>query len=241
MKYAVDLHIHSALSPCADKDMTPNNIVNMAKIKGLDVIALTDHNSCANLKAVSKCAERSGLVFVPGMELETSEEVHLICLFPDVAAAVEMQCIVYSALPHMANRDDIFGRQLIMDETDRVIAEESRMLLSATALTSEEAYSVVRRLGGAVIPAHVDRPSNSILANLGFIPEGLGLKYLELSKYCDRVHFGVVHPELGGYGTVISSDAHDLGSILERETFLELSELSCDAVIGCLSDLYKFR
>lgn len=231
MKYAVDLHMHSALSPCADKDMTPNNIVNMAKIKGLDAIALTDHNSCANLKAVSVCAQKSGLVFIPGIEVETSEEVHLICLLPDVAAAVELQCIVYSALPPMTNRDDIFGRQLIMDENDRIVAEESRMLLTAAAMTAGELYSVVRHLGGAVIPAHVDRPSNSILSNLGFIPEELGVKYLELSRHCDEAAFIAAHPELAGYGTIISSDAHDLGGISERESFIELDALSVEAVI----------
>lgn len=232
MKYAVDLHIHSALSPCADKDMTPNNIVNMARIKGLDAIALTDHNSCANLEAVGKCAESAGLVFIPGIEVETSEEVHLICLLPDVAAAVELQRIIYSALPQMMNRSDVFGRQLIMDETDGVIAEESRMLLTAAALTTGEVCSVVRHLGGAVIPAHVDRPSNSILSNLGFIPEEPCFKYLELSKYCSGTGFMAAHPELGSYGTIVSSDAHELGGILERESFLELDALSRKAVIG---------
>lgn len=232
MKYAVDLHIHSALSPCADKDMTPNNIVNMARIKGLDAIAVTDHNSCANLKAVGKCAESAGLVFIPGMEVETSEEVHLICLLPGIAAAVELQRIIYSALPQMINRGDVFGRQLIMDETDRVIDEESRMLLTAAALTTGEICSVVRHLGGAVIPAHVDRPSNSILSNLGFVPEEPGFRYLELSRHCFGTGFVAAHPELGGYGTIVSSDAHELGGIMERESFLELDALSTEAVIG---------
>ncbi len=240
MKYAVDLHIHSALSPCSDKDMTPNNIVNMARIKGLDAIALTDHNSCANLKAVSICAENAGLLFIPGMEVETSEEVHLICLLPCIAAASELQRIVYSALPPVLNRCDIFGKQLIMDETDRIIAEESRMLLTAAALTTGEVCSVVRHLGGAVIPAHVDRPSNSILSNLGFIPEEPCFKYLELSKHCGRTDFMAAHPELGGYGTIVSSDAHELGAILERESFLEIDSLSAEAVIECLSNLNKF-
>ena len=94
MKYAVDLHIHSALSPCADKDMTPNNIVNMAVLKGLDAIAVTDHNSAANLESISKCAKKKGLVFIPGMEVETSEEIHIVCLMPDPKACPcsTMQC-----------------------------------------------------------------------------------------------------------------------------------------------------
>jgi PHP family Zn ribbon phosphoesterase len=166
------------------------------------------------------------------MEIETSEEVHLICLMPDVAAAVELQCIVYSALPPVINRSEIFGRQLIMDETDRTVAEECRMLLNAAALSAEEVYSLVRHLGGAVIPAHVDRPSNSLLSNLGFIPEVPRFKYLELSRHCDIAGFLEVHPEMGEYRTIVSSDAHDLGSIMERESFLELDVLSTEAVIG---------
>lgn len=231
MKYAADLHIHSALSPCAEKDMTPNNIVNMARLKGLDAIAVTDHNSCANLKAVSICAEKCGLVLIPGMEVETSEEVHLICLLPGIEAAMELQSLVYSALPPLRNRKDIFGEQLILDEADRLITEEDRMLLTAADLTTEEVCSAVRKLGGAVIPAHVDRKSNSLLSNLGFIPEEPDFKYIELSRQCDVSGFLAIHPELAGYRTIVSSDAHDLGSLLERETFLEIPALSPEAVI----------
>lgn len=235
MKYAVDLHIHSALSPCADKDMTPNNIINMALLKGLDAIAITDHNSGANLEAVSKCAKKSGLLFIPGIEVETSEEVHLVCLFPDVESALKMHCCISEALPPLKNRKDIFGEQLILDENDRVTGEEDQMLITATNLSVYDVFGSAALLGGAVIPAHVDRPSYSMLSNLGMIPDDLGIKYLEISRNCDKYEFRASRPELDGFGLIRSSDAHYLGDMLERESLLELGELSPRAVIDMLA------
>ena len=239
MKYAVDLHIHSALSPCADKEMTPNNIVNMAIVKGLDAIALTDHNSGANLQAVSNCAKNSGLLFIPGMEVETSEEVHLICIFIDVENALEMQRYVYDALPDIKNRDDIFGNQFILDENDHIIGEEDRMLITATSLNTNEVFLLVQQLGGAVIPAHVDRSSYSMISNLGMIPEDLEIKHLEISRNCDKYAFRASKPELDRFSLIKSSDAHYLGDILERESFLELKELNPQAIIDAIRNANK--
>ncbi len=235
MKYSVDLHIHSALSPCADKEMTPNNIVNMALVKSLDIIALTDHNSGLNLEAVSKCAKKNGLLFIPGMEVETSEEVHLICLLPDLKCAAELHRHVYKALPAIQNREDIFGTQLILDENDQCIGRESRMLITATKLTVNDVFLLVRQLGGAVIPAHVDRPSYSMISNLGMIPEDLGIIYLEISRSCDKYAFRALKPELDSFRLIKSSDAHYLGDILERESRLELKERSPQALIRALA------
>lgn len=236
MKYAVDLHIHSALSPCADNDMTPNNIVNMALIKGLDIIALTDHNSGANLEAVSKCAKNSGLLFIPGMEVETSEEVHLICLLPDLKCAAELHHHVYEALPAINNREDIFGKQLVMDENDQITGEERRMLITATSLTVNKVFLLVKQLGGVVIPAHVDRTSYSMLSNLGMIPDDLGIKYLEISRNCDKYAFRTMKPELDSFRLIKSSDAHYLGDILEGDSQLELEERSTLAVISAIGE-----
>lgn len=232
MKYAVDLHIHSALSPCADKDMTPNNIVNMALIKGLDAIAVTDHNTGANLRALYECAKKAGLVFIPGMEVESSEEVHLVCLLPDLDRAAELHRIVQLALPDIKNRADIFGRQLIMDENDHITGEEPKMLLTATNLSVDDIFAIVRKLNGAVIPAHVDRQSYSMITNLGLIPEELGIKYIEISKNCDRYEFRSTRPELDRYRLIKSSDAHYLGDILERCSMLELEDLRVTSIIS---------
>ncbi len=235
MKYAVDLHIHSALSPCSDKDMTPNNIVNMALLKQLDIIALTDHNTAANTAATCKCAEGTNILVVPGMEVETSEEVHLICLFPNVRAALLMQEKVYAALPPMENREDIFGAQYIMDEEDNITENLKRMLITATSLPVQEVFEFAAGIGGVVIPAHVDRSSYSVISNLGFIPEDLKINYVEISKNCDAQALIKNNGQLEKYKMLRSSDAHCLGEILERETFLELEEFS----VECLLDRLK--
>lgn len=235
MKYAVDLHIHSALSPCSEKEMTPNNIVNMALLKQLDIIALTDHNTAANTAAVCKCAEGSRLLVVPGMEIETAEEVHLLGLFPDVKAALSLQETVYASLPPIDNREDIFGSQYMMDEEDNITENLKRMLITATSLSIQEVFNLVTGIGGVVVPAHVDRNSYSIISNLGFIPEELEINCIEISKQCDAEAFLKNSRHLERYRLLRSSDAHSLGEILERESFLELKELS----VQCLLEKLK--
>ena len=237
MRFSADLHIHSALSPCADDDMTPNNIVNMAALKGLDIIAVTDHNSALNLEAVSACARGKGLIVVPGIEVETREEVHLICLFPDVAAALCMQDIIYSNLPPIKNRENIFGCQLILNTDDEISGYEERMLVTAADLSIEEVFMKVKSLGGAVIPAHIDRQSYSIISNLGMIPEELiGIRYLELSKGCRREELFARYPLLSGYEFMCSSDAHHLWDISEREFLMEMEELSVHCLLRQLNE-----
>jgi 3',5'-nucleoside bisphosphate phosphatase len=235
MKAAVDLHIHSALSPCADNDMTPNNIVNMASLKELDIIAVTDHNSVGNFEAVSKCAKRNKILAIPGMEVETREEVHLICLFQDLNSALKMQKEIDKSLPQIENREEIFGRQVVLDEEDNIVEYKKQLLITASSLSVEEVFHLVDNLLGVVIPAHVDRSSYSILTNLGLIPDNLKIKYLELSRNCDARKFKNENPELKKFEFIISSDAHSLCDILERESFLELEEISEKCLIKALS------
>lgn len=237
MKVYMDLHIHSALSPCADKDMTPNDIVNMAYLKGLDMIAVTDHNSVENIRAVLRCSADKNITIIPGMEVETREEVHLICLFPDLQAALSMQDIVYQSLPALKNREDIFGEQLILDENDHVVGHLERLLMTASGLGVEDVYTAVKDLGGAVIPAHIDRESYSLLSNLGFVPSDLNIKYLEISKKCNRDEFITKNPALKHYRFLRSSDAHTLGDILERECYLDLEEMSIQSLLKELKEL----
>ena len=234
MKAFYDLHIHSALSPCAENEMTPNNIVNMAYIKGLDIIAVTDHNSALNCEAVLKCAKTRGIVAVPGMEIETREEVHMVCFFPGLEEVIKMHEIVGNALPKIENREDIFGQQLIMDEDDNVIANYKQMLLTAADLSVDEVFEIVNNLRGVVVPAHVDRDSYSIISNLGAVPEYLDIKYLEVSKDCMVSSFLDKNPYLSVYSFLKSSDAHNLGQILERESTIELEEISLECFIQSL-------
>lgn len=201
-----DLHIHSCLSPCASEDMTPNNICGMAHIKGLELIAVTDHNSALNLRALAEAARRFQLLFLPGIELCTREDVHLLGYFPSVEAAEEMGARIRPLLPAMKNRPDFFGRQLLMDEADRVTGEEDALLIGALNLGFSEAVALVRALGGAPVPAHIHR-GNGLIEMLGFIPPGDQLKAAEV-KPGDPV------PE--GYAILHSSDAHQLQDISER-------------------------
>lgn len=226
MKLAYDLHIHSALSPCGDNEMTPNNIVNMSCLKGLDIIAVTDHNSAENLEAVMKCSRGENLIVIPGMEIMTREEVHIVCLFSTLEAAIQIQKVVYDSLPNISNREDIFGEQIIFDEKDRRIGRLERMLLVGADLSVEDVFDYTSKLGGVAIPAHVDRTSYSIISNLGSIPENINVNYLEISKGCSEKEYKLIHPELARYGFIRSSDAHNLGDILERESFIELAEAS---------------
>jgi PHP family Zn ribbon phosphoesterase len=218
-----DLHIHTALSPCADNDMTPNNIVNMALLKGLDVIAVTDHNSAENARAVIKAGEKAGLTVIAGMEIETSEEVHVLSLFPSADAAEEVQRQVYRSLPDAKNPENIFGSQLLFDESDNITGKNERLLLTATSLGITEVFRLVAAAGGIAIPSHVDRPSYSILSNLGFIPDELPLTAIELSKnISDKNEFYKMRPELKKYKAVFNSDAHSLGDISEKINFIDV-------------------
>lgn len=234
MKAFYDLHIHSALSPCAEEEMTPNNIVNMAYIKGLDIIAVTDHNSALNCEAILKCAKARGIVAVPGMEIETREEVHMVCFFPGLEEAMKMHDIVNNALPKIENREEIFGQQLIMDEDDNIIGKYKQMLLTAADLGIDEVFEIVDNLHGVVIPAHVDRDSYSIISNLGIVPDYLDIKYLEFSKDCMVSEFLNKNPYLSNYKFLKSSDAHNLGQILEKESTIELEEISIECFIKSL-------
>ena len=234
MKCYFDLHIHTALSPCADPEMTPNNIVNMAILKGLDFIAITDHNTTGNLQAVIRCAQNKGLIVIPGLEIETCEEVHMICLLPSLEDAQKLDSILRKYLPTISNREDIFGAQILYNEYDQIVGYEEQLLVTATSLSIERVKKLVEELGGIAIPAHVDRPSFSIFSNLAFIPEELNFTAVELSKKVNIQEFIEKNPTIEKYRLIKNSDAHFLHDISERENYLDLKEKSIDCFISYL-------
>lgn len=212
-----DLHIHSCLSPCADEDMTPNNIVNMAVVAGLELIALTDHNSCLNCPAFMELAERAGILAFPGMELTTSEEIHVVCLFPKLDNAMRFGEYVRGRLPYIKNDAGIFGSQTIMNANDVITGREDALLITASEIGIDETPALVRKFGGICFPAHIDRESFSILSVLGAIPDEYGFRALEVSDPA-RFFSGGANAGLGGrYTIVTSSDAHTLPQIGLRE------------------------
>lgn len=222
MRFYYDLHIHSALSPCAENEMTPNNIVNMAVLNGLDIIALTDHNAAANNKAVWKCAKNSPLVFLPGIEVESAEEVHVVCLFPDLEKVEKMNEIVKRHLPYILNEEKIFGQQLILDENDQLIRKKRQLLIVSTDLTVDEIFFFADMLGGCAYYAHVDRHSYSILSLLGtFTPEtDRGL--VEVSSDAKGRAFAEKRKDLKDRVLLFSSDSHRLADMNGRDNYIEL-------------------
>ncbi len=234
MKLAYDLHIHTALSPCADDDMTPNNIVNMSILKGLDVIAVTDHNSCRNVQACLSCAENTQLLVIPGMEVETAEEIHVICLFPDINRALEMQELVYSRLPDISNNEAVFGNQLVLNQKDEVLYKEDRLLLTSAAISINEVFDMaVRRLKGVAIPAHIDRQANSLLSSFGVMPEDIDISCVEISDRAKELILTEKHSQLKNIRKIYSSDAHYLGNISERKNFFEADRCT-ESIINVL-------
>lgn len=231
MKLAVDLHIHSGLSPCADISMTPNNIVNMARLKELDVIAITDHNSTKNLRTTWEVARETDIIFVPGVELTTKEEVHVVCLFDSLEKAECFQKILDKNIISIKNRADVFGQQHIYNIDDEIIDEYELMLMNATELSLENAIMEVKELNGVLIPAHIDRNSFSILSNLGFISLELEISTVEISSNCNYHELEKNHPYLKKYRKIVNSDAHVLGDILERTSFIEVEKRNAKSVL----------
>lgn len=224
MRLYCDLHIHSCLSPCGDELMTPNNIAGMAMLKGLDAIAVADHNSARNLPALSRTCAAMGVLLLPAMELTTAEEAHLLAYFESVEAAVEFSTEIHAFLPPIPNRPDLFGRQTVLNEDDEETGTEELLLISALSLSLDELVERINARGGAAVPAHINRGNNGLLNVLGFLPPGLEVAavevWRELPCALDVSKMRVLH----------SSDAHYLENMLEREVSYEVAEKSVAAL-----------
>ena len=233
MRIYYDLHIHSCLSPCGDADMTPCNIVNMARLAGLSAIALTDHNACGNCPAVLEAAKGTGLTVLPGMELCTSEEAHVVCLFPTLEAAQAFESRVQPTLPPVKNRPEIFGEQLILDAEDTIVGRSDAFLAGASGISVDEAAALARSFGGTAFPAHIDRPSFSVPAALGDIPS-VGFAAAEVTAMGDPAELAARYPVIRGLPLLLDSDAHYLHQIQEAGPYLELPENTPDVIIAAL-------
>jgi PHP family Zn ribbon phosphoesterase len=234
LKLSYDLHIHSCLSPCGDEDMLPSNIVGMAYIKNLDVIAVTDHNTCKNCPAVLKLAEQFPITALPGMELCTVEEVHVLCLFAELSDAMRFDEYVSSQLIKIENNEKVFGKQEIYDEEDRLIGTEPYLLINATNISFDELGKLMREFHGVYIPAHLDKNSNSLLSNLGFISPDADFLAAELA---DMTHLNELcrnNPYLRHCNIISDSDAHMLGNINEAVHFLNCSSRHRKDIINAL-------
>ena len=220
-----DLHIHSCLSPCACNEMLPTAIVKQAKKKNLDLIAICDHNSAENVAAIKRAGAELGLAVIGGMEITTQEEVHVLGLFDNDQALEDISKMINQ---NLAGKNDkkYFGEQLIVDESDRVIGSNERLLIGATALSIEKVVRAIHEREGLAIASHVDREAFSILGQLGMIPPGIRLDALELSsvgkgreeEFYRKYDFPFVH----------SSDAHYLKDIGKSHTSFFMEEVSIE-------------
>lgn len=235
MKYAYDLHMHSCLSPCGDGQMTPNNLVGLSKLAGLDVIALTDHNTCKNTPAAIAVGDHFGILVLPGMELNTAEEIHVLCLFEDLKQAMAFDAYVETRLIKVKNDIEVFGNQTVMDEDDNPVLEYPWLLTMATDITVGEAPQLVASFGGVAVPAHVDRDAYSILSVLGTVPPELEFKTIELSRNGGRDKLAAIAPKLTDhYGVLENSDAHYIEAIPEPSIHMELQNLTRKAVLDAI-------
>lgn len=224
-----DLHIHTCLSPCGFEEMTPNNIVNMCAVKGLDLIAVTDHNHYGNVEAVVELAKAKDILCIPGLEVQTKEEVHVLCYFSSVEILHVFAVEFETHRIKLKNESAYLGKQIFMDREDQVVGECEYTLLTSVDLSMEALEKLVLKYNGVMVPAHINRPANSVLANLGFMPPTLNVKTVEVYKWLDCPS-GTDEK----YRVIYNSDAHKLEFISEAVNAIEVEEKAVDAILKYL-------
>ena len=225
VSFKADLHIHTCLSPCGDLEMSPRNIIQTAKEKGLDIIAITDHNSTRNVKTCMELGKKNNLFVIGGCEINTQEEVHCLAFFADLQVLDEFQQYLDEHLPDIKNDASLFGHQVAVDEFDNIIYEEEKLLIAALDVDLETVAEKVLSMGGVFIPAHIDKSKNSIFSQLGFMPFGLKYSALEVSWRTSVEKFIEKYPKLGKENFIQSSDAHYLEDIGKVYTELMMEKL----------------
>jgi 3',5'-nucleoside bisphosphate phosphatase len=217
--FRADLHVHTVLSPCAEVEMIPPLIVQTALENQIDIIAITDHNASANVRAVQKAADGTGLTVLPGMEVQTHEDVHVLCLFASLLDLESWQHKVDLSLPDALNQPEHFGEQYVVDENGEYIRTENRLLLTATELSIEEVIEQVAKLGGLVIPAHVDRKSFGLFPTLGFLADWWHFPALEISSHITAETLHEKFPSSKNHVLIQSGDVHRLDEFLGTTIF----------------------
>ncbi|MDL2248256.1 PHP domain-containing protein [Tyzzerella sp. OttesenSCG-928-J15] len=215
------MHIHSCLSPCGDNDMTVNNIVNMAVIKGLEIIALTDHNSAKNCPPFLECAKNAGIKAIPGMEINTMEEVHAVCLFKNLSDCMAFDEFVYNSLADIKNKAEIFGEQRLLDSADNITGHLDKLLINATNISFYDLNALMKQYNGIYFPAHIDRDSFSLISNLGFVPEDCTMDAIEIKDMANHAKILENNPIIQRLPIINNSDAHYLWDISEAVNKLD--------------------
>ncbi len=230
--YKADLHTHTVLSPCGDLEMSPLNIVQKAKSKGIDILGITDHNNTKNCKAFDDLAKKHDLFILKGAEINTKEEVHCLTFFENNDELFDFQQYIDKHLPKIKNDIKKFGYQVVVDQNENIIEQTEWLLISALDASIEQIEKKVHELNGLFIPAHIDRSRYSILSQLGFIPADLNIDALELSKFINKDEFLGKNNYLADYTFIQSSDAHFVdnigdtttGFLMEERSFVEIRQ-----------------
>jgi PHP family Zn ribbon phosphoesterase len=240
-EYFVDLHVHSVLSPCAGLDMGAADIVEKYRSEGISVIAVTDHNHVANYRALSDAAEEPGdpLLVLPGMEVQSMEDIHVVVIFPDEYTAYEYKDWLWQKMPYIKNREDKFGYQLIIDKDANIISQEDVLLIQGVMRTVDEISSKALKMGCIVIMAHMDRPSFSYEAVLGPLPDEFQCSAIELSPMVIDRLIPEWSAKYAGRTLIRSSDAHSLNQISRSKcSKMKLGGLSFNEVLLALRNEY---
>jgi len=235
-EFACDLHIHSVLSPCGSLDMSPRVIVQKAREARLDIIAVTDHNMTENAPYVKELGERTGLIVLSGMELQTREEIHLLAVFDEYDRARELQSMVYDLLPEIPNDTEFWGDQAVVDTEDNIVRMEDRLLINSADISIEDAASWIKAHGGLAIASHIDSTTFSIISQLGFIPEHIELDALEVRNIDTAGEFAPFIMKRG-IPFVTFSDAHYPDDIGRRRTLLTMDIPGCAGIEKALKAL----
>ncbi len=231
--YKADMHIHSCLSPCGDLDMSPKGIVEKCLEKGLDLIAICDHNTVENAEAIMLLGKRGGLCVLPGMEVCSKEEAHILAIFGNMAQASQMQSYVYEHLPGV-NNAELWGPQIVANEDDEVMGENNRLLIGATTLSVHQIVEKTHAIGGLSIASHVDRSAFGIVSQLGFIPPDLALDGVEVSFRLPIKEARSKIRSIGKLPCITSSDAHFLSDIGKIHTTLVMAEVTFEEIVLAL-------
>jgi hypothetical protein len=219
--YKADLHVHTALSPCGELEQSPRAIVKAARSRGIRIIGIADHNASENVRPCIELGDRNGITIIPGMEVTSAEEVHILCLFNDLSDLGMMQGKVYQRLSTGSNEPAKFGYQVIVDTKDNVLGFNDRLLLGATDMPVDEVVEYARKYNGIAIAAHVDRQMFSMTSQLGFVPPPPAFDAIEVSWRGSPDEY-----EAMDYAVIRTSDAHRPQDIGMGYTEFELDEPS---------------